>query len=180
MIYTTFSENFLPENKLCGWLFTDLHNTYAFSWPLANFPDFPLVKKNHISFCNHIYNYLYYSFSLIMSVHDNTVIDTFWLCCDCPSSLSLRSRRLEVVGTRKNGRGRRRHACLPRAPVLSFTHYFQAPAMQATVASNNVQTIGTIIWKCYPDDRKWLRWLRRPLSIVWIELSSTQTIGRIV
>ena len=22
-----------------------------------------------------------------MSVHDNTVIDTFWLCCDCPSCL---------------------------------------------------------------------------------------------
>ena len=55
---------------------------------------------------------------------------------------SLRSRRLEVVGTRKNGRARRRHArgegapsplaCLSRAPVLSFTHYFQAPATQAT------------------------------------------------
>ena len=87
MIFTAFSENFLLENKLCGWLFTDLHNTYAFSWPLANFPDFPLVKKNHISFCNHIYNYFYYSLSLIMSVHDNTVIDTFWLCCDCPRCL---------------------------------------------------------------------------------------------
>ena len=36
-------------NFSCGWLFTDLHNNYA-SWPLANFPDFPLVKKNHISF----------------------------------------------------------------------------------------------------------------------------------
>ena len=39
---------------------------------------------------------------------------------------SLRSRRLEVVGTRKNGRARRRHA-----PVLSFARYFQAPATQA-------------------------------------------------
>ena len=44
--------------------------------------------------------------------------------------------RLEVVGTRKNGRARR-HACHTprvspsRAPVLPFTHYFQAPAMQA-------------------------------------------------
>ena len=34
--------------------------------------------------------------------------------------ISLRSRRLEVVGTRKDG-------CVP---VLSFTHYFQAPATQ--------------------------------------------------
>ena len=48
---------------------------------------------------------------------------------------SLRSRRLEVVGTRKKGCARRRHvrgvspSC---APVLSFTHYLQAPAMQAT------------------------------------------------
>ena len=34
-----------------------------------------------------------------------------------------RSRRLEVVGTRKNGPS--------RAPVLSFARYFQAPATQA-------------------------------------------------
>ena len=50
--------------------------------------------------------------------------------------------RLEVVGTRKNRRARRRHArgrgsfLTPRVspsrePVLSFTHYFQAPATQA-------------------------------------------------
>ena len=52
MIFTVFSKNFLPENKLCGWLFTDLHNTYAFSWLLTNFPDFPLARKNHISFIN--------------------------------------------------------------------------------------------------------------------------------
>ena len=47
---------------------------------------------------------------------------------------SLRSRRLEVVGTRKNGLARRRHARVSpsRALVLSFTHYFQAPATQAT------------------------------------------------
>ena len=46
---------------------------------------------------------------------------------------SLRSRRLEVVGTRKNGRGRRRlpRVSPSRAPVLSFAHYFQAPATQA-------------------------------------------------
>ena len=47
---------------------------------------------------------------------------------------SLRSRRLEVVGTRKNGRARRRHPLRvsSRAPVLSFARYFQAPATQAT------------------------------------------------
>ena len=45
-------------------------------------------------------------------------------------AVSLRSRRLEVVGTRKNGRARPL-ACLPRAPVLSFARYFQAPATQA-------------------------------------------------
>ena len=78
MIFTAFSENFLSENKLCGWLFTDLHNSYALSWPLANFPDFSLVKKNHISFIIIYVTIFYYSFSLIMSVHDNTLIDTFW------------------------------------------------------------------------------------------------------
>ena len=30
---------------------------------------------------------------------------------------SLRTKRLEVVASRKNGRARRRHACLPRAPA---------------------------------------------------------------
>ena len=56
---------------------------------------------------------------------------------------SLRSRRLEVVGARKNGRARGRLACLPHAPFLSYVHYFQVPDMQAT------QT-----WKPYlrPDD----------------------------
>ena len=66
-------------------------------------------------------------------------------CGYCLRQLSLRSRRLEVVGTRKNGRAKRRHArgggdressltprvSPSRAPVLSFTHYFQAPATQA-------------------------------------------------
>ena len=51
-------------------------------------------------------------------------------------SSSLRSRRLEVVGRRKNARARRRHSITPcvspsRASVLSFAHYFQAPATQA-------------------------------------------------
>ena len=44
--------------------------------------------------------------------------------------VSLRSRRLEVVGERENGRARGRHACL-LACVLFLAHYFQAPATQA-------------------------------------------------
>ena len=54
--------------------------------------------------------------------------------------INLRSRRLEVVGTRKNGRARRRHArgevlaCLRRSRrALSFAHYLQAPASQAII-----------------------------------------------
>ena len=37
------------------------------------------------------------------------------------------------MGTRKNGRARRRHACLPRARPFSLSPYFQAPAAQARV-----------------------------------------------
>ena len=42
------------------------------------------------------------------------------------------------------------------------------------VVSKNVQTIGTIIWKRYPDDRKGPGRLRRPRSLGYmsIELSS--------
>ena len=40
--------------------------------------------------------------------------------------VSLRSRRLEVVGTRKNGRARKRHACLPRARPVFLTIYTAA------------------------------------------------------
>ena len=135
MIFPAFSENFLPENKLWGWLFTDLHNTYAFSWPIANFPDFsPGQEKSHF-FYNHIYNYLY-----------NKSIAFPWLC-------------------------------LPMI-TLSLTHF--GCAVIVPDASNNVQMIGTIIWKPYPDDRKWPGWLRWPLSIAWIELSSMRTIGSIV
>ena len=51
-------------------------------------------------------------------------------------SSSLRSRRLEVVGERENGRVWGRHArvaCLLLAPIFSCAHYmFQAPALQAT------------------------------------------------
>ena len=124
MIFTAFSEHFLLENKLCGWLFTDLHNTYAFSWPLANFPDFPLAKKNHISFII-IYITIY-------------IVAFPWLCLSM-ITLSL----------------------IPIVPE----------------ASNNVQTIGIIIWKCYPDDRKWPGGLRQPLLIPWIELGGLGGLG---
>ena len=49
------------------------------------------------------------------------------------SENSLRSRRLEVVGTSKNGRARRTCVSPSRAPVLSFARYFQAPATQASL-----------------------------------------------
>ena len=56
-------------------------------------------------------------------------------------SSSLPSRRLELVGTRKKGSARRRHArgevarvSPSRALVLSFAHYFQVPATQADIA----------------------------------------------
>ena len=64
---------------------------------------------------------------------------TFCACCLSKVLASLRSRRLEEVGARKNGRARERHAreflsprvSPPRAPVLSCVHYFQEPATQA-------------------------------------------------
>ena len=58
--------------------------------------------------------------------------------CLCSQLLfySLRSRRLEVVGTRKNGHVRRPHVTPrvspSRAPFLSFTYHFQAPTTQAS------------------------------------------------
>ena len=105
MIFTVFSENFLPENKLCSWLFTDLQNTHAFSWSLANCPDFLLAKKNHISFII-IYITIY-------------IIAYPWLC-------------LSMI-------------------TLSLTHF--GCAVIVPDASNNVQTIGTIIWKRYRHRR---------------------------
>ena len=86
MIFTAFSENFLPENKLAA-DFSQTFTLTAFSWPLANFSWFSSGQEKSHFFYNHMYNYLYYRFSLIMSVHDNTVIDTFWLCWDCPRCL---------------------------------------------------------------------------------------------
>ena len=77
-------------------------------------------------------------------------------------ALSLRSRGLEVVGTRKNGRARRRHArgegalarkapenrlSPSRAPVLSFAHFFQAPATQAKWHFESVVTWQNVSFK---------------------------------
>ena len=52
---------------------------------------------------------------------------------------SLCSRHLEVVGERKNGRARGRHAggvSFSRARFFFFAHYFQAPATQAKQERN--------------------------------------------
>ena len=46
---------------------------------------------------------------------------------------SLRSRRLEVVGERENGRARGRCAKGEGVPVFSCAHYFQVPATQARI-----------------------------------------------
>ena len=63
----------------------------------------------------------------------------------CKWKPSLRSRRLEVVGERENGRARGRHACTLacpfRVPVYSCSHYFQAPATQAS-ESHPEYTVG--------------------------------------
>ena len=61
-------------------------------------------------------------------------------------SSSLRSRRLEAVGT-------------TRAPVLSFTHYFQAPATQASslrsnVTMNDFPVIGDLVLRTGLWDRQ--------------------------
>ena len=76
--------------------------------------------------------------------------------------LSLRSRRLEVVGIRRNARSRRRHVMgeggslnprvsPSRAPVLSFAHYFQAPATQAT---NFAHPLFHFSWVLQPSQEK--------------------------
>ena len=62
------------------------------------------------------------------------------------ASTSLRSRRLEVVGTRKNGHARRRQArgvSPSRALVLPLAHYFQAPATQAMLLHDMVSFLRT-------------------------------------
>ena len=57
---------------------------------------------------------------------------------------SLRSRRLEAVGTKKKTGAREedtRRVSPSRAPVLSFTHYFQAPATQANPSPKPTLTL---------------------------------------
>ena len=116
--------------------------------------DYPESSENSVNHCNpfpfgdnHMLNLTIISLELISYVIQITI--TF-LCCFIfwqllPASRfntcmkgSLHSRRLEVVGTWKNGRARRRHArgegprvSPSHAPVLSFAHYFKAPATQA-------------------------------------------------
>ena len=87
---------------------------------------------------------------------------------------SLCSMRWEVVGTRKNGRARRRHARTPRvspsrALVLSFAHYLRAPATQAN--SSAALSRGIIYSVCSSNSLSlwtnpvvWLHVLRKPLQ----------------
>ena len=49
-----------------GTVFTYQDNTYAFSWPLANFADFPLAKKNHI-----FYKHINIAFQWLSLTNDN-------------------------------------------------------------------------------------------------------------
>ena len=76
--------------------------------------------------------------------HLKCVVQVQSICCAHRSQCSLRSRRLEVVGERENGRARGRHVrgegpLSPRvspfrAPVFSCAHYLQAPATQANLS----------------------------------------------
>ena len=50
---------------------------------------------------------------------------------------SLRSRRLEVKKKRAFREGDTPRVSPSRAPVLSFAHYFQAPATQASFFAEN-------------------------------------------
>ena len=68
----------------------------------------------------------------MFTVFFRRITNIFYLNCSLRTH-SLRSRRLEVVGARKNGRTRGRHAA---TPVLSCAHYFQAPATQAKNTRN--------------------------------------------
>ena len=88
-----------------------------------------------------------------------------------PRFSSLRSRRLEVVGARKNGRARGRHAL---APVLSCAHYFQAPATQATVlvTSDVLVYKNLCLLKCHLFSRRCIvEYIQSNLMnfVAWIE-----------
>ena len=58
--------------------------------------------------------------------------------------ISLRNRRLEVMGAGKNGARERGTRVSVACSVLSCSHYFQAPATQAT--REFVQTSGNFIF----------------------------------
>ena len=51
---------------------------------------------------------------------------------------SLRSRRLEIVATRKNARETRRHACLPRARPFSLPPATSKPLLRGLRISGRV------------------------------------------
>ena len=51
---------------------------------------------------------------------------------------SLRSRRLEIMATRKNARERRRHACLPRARPFSLPPATSKPLLRGLRISGRV------------------------------------------
>ena len=53
----------------------------------------------------------------------------------------MRSRRLEVMGTRENKareEDTQEERCLPRVPVFSCAHYFQGPATHANSPSRDL------------------------------------------
>ena len=52
-------------------------------------------------------------------------------------AFSMRSRRVEVVDERENGRARETRVSPSRASVFSCTHYFQAPATLASLHLTN-------------------------------------------
>ena len=60
---------------------------------------------------------------------------------------SLRSRRLGLVALgsswhkKKRAREKETRVSLSRAPVLSFAHYFQAPATQATFSEEREKSV---------------------------------------
>ena len=60
----------------------------------------------------------------MFTVFFSRITNIFYLNCSLRTN-SLRSRRLEVVGARKNGCARVRHV---ETPVLSCAHYFEASA----------------------------------------------------
>ena len=82
---------------------------------------------------------------------------------------SLRSRRLEVVGERENGRARGRHPRVSpsRAPVFSCAHYFQAPATQAKTRPARAFKTPSVFLSCSDSDlinRKICRLPKIPLA----------------